>query len=169
MSITDELREWAEEFWEFAYSKFGDKSKLLAIADRIDAEHEDAVRKKAARMLTKTSEYMNDDDLAEIGLVRLPKDADGVPIRVGDGVMHKSLAKPVVVVGVGSDDFFYQKGASFNWFFHAHEVRHYHAPTVEDVLFESLRHFGAVEERTPEVDAWLHEQAKRLKLAGDAS
>lgn len=42
-------------------------------------------------------------------------------------------------------------------------------PTVEDVLFESLRHFGAVEERTPEVDAWLHEQAKRLKLAGDAS
>lgn len=37
--ITDELRKWAEEFWEFAYSKFGDQAELLAIADRIDAEH----------------------------------------------------------------------------------------------------------------------------------
>ena len=38
-------------------------------------------------------------------------------------------------------------------------------PTVEDVLFDSLKHFGAVEERTPSVDEWLHEQAKRLRLA----
>lgn len=39
--------------------------------------------------------------------------------------------------------------------------------TVEDVLYESLKHFGAVEERTPEVEEWLHEQAAKLRLAGD--
>ena len=43
-------------------------------------------------------------------------------------------------------------------------------PTVEDVLYDSLKHFGAVEERTPEVDSWVCEQAVKLRkmLEGDA-
>lgn len=73
--------------------------------------------------------------------VRLPRDVDGIPIRVGDRVIHKSLAKSVVVIGVGNDDFFYQKGAGFNWFFHAHEAHHYHKPTVEDVIVEYAEKF----------------------------
>lgn len=40
-------------------------------------------------------------------------------------------------------------------------------PTVEDVLYDSLRHFGAVEERTPEVEEWLRKQAAKLRLAGE--
>jgi hypothetical protein len=71
MSITDELREWAHGFngpWR------RNEEMLLAIADRIDAEHE--------RELRETGEDIVRDVRRE--WVRLPLDADGVPIRVGD-------------------------------------------------------------------------------------
>lgn len=45
-----------------------------------------------------------------------------------------------------------------------HKRKRLYMVTVEDVLYESLKHFGAVEERTPEVEEWLHEQAAKLQL-----
>lgn len=97
-------------------------------------------------------------------MVPLPLDADGVPIHVGDWITGKWDAK-AKVVAITSEDVYWWEPDGCHWC-HAYEVRHHHAPTVEDVLYESLRHFGAVEERTPEVDEWLHEQAAKLRLAG---
>ena len=56
MSITDELREWVDEYGceygteKFIAGSFGSigQDKLLAIADRIDAEHRAALEKVAA-------------------------------------------------------------------------------------------------------------------------
>ena len=76
MSITDELREYALGWDE------GNRVRrdLTAIADRIDAEHEREFTMARGEAVTElghkvVSEY-----------VKLPVDADGVPIRVGDTV-----------------------------------------------------------------------------------
>lgn len=66
-SITDELREYAEENECESYRKL-----LTAIADRIDAEHAEAVA-DALQLRGEPDRW-----------VKLPVDADGVPIHVGD-------------------------------------------------------------------------------------
>lgn len=81
--ITDELRKWAEEFWEFSYSKFGDQRNLIAIADRIDAAHKKALSEQPC---TIDMVPMTDERMAEHGWVRLPVDASGMPIFVGNEV-----------------------------------------------------------------------------------
>lgn len=50
MRITDELREWASynRHYDFIESSGGGHCELLAIADRIDAEHRKALEKVAA-------------------------------------------------------------------------------------------------------------------------
>lgn len=74
MSITDELREFARGC---AGGMGGDA--LCHIADRIDAEHEANVS-TACRLAA----GLDNDALAKRGYVKLPVDADGVPIRLGD-------------------------------------------------------------------------------------
>lgn len=106
MSITDELREYASHC---AGGMGGDA--LTAIADRID---------KAI-----ASEY-----------VRLPKDADGVPIHIGD-VMDTEHFGTVEVEG-----FVHRSVAFYNYSEQPAYLcttpvdlcHHHHEPTVEDVL-----------------------------------
>lgn len=93
MSITDELRRYAAN-WEGWFYDDKDGGLIQAIghvpaqstpvpkvinafADRIDAEHAKAVER--ARMDGMDSTFGD-------GWVKLPADADGVPIRVGDYV-----------------------------------------------------------------------------------
>lgn len=84
MSITDELREWARNHVAELNISGVDERDLNGIADRIDA--------------------------AVGGMVELPKDADGVPIHVGD-VMELSLFDvsynpAITVYGIGAGVFF---------------------------------------------------------------
>ena len=70
MGITDELREWANgNSLRAGMSLRVACNQALAIADRIEAEHQKAIREL--------------NNLAD-NSVLLPVDADGVPIRVGD-------------------------------------------------------------------------------------
>ena len=72
--------------------------------------------------------------LAEVGLVRLPKDADGEYIHIGD-VMQWPDGVTYDVVGVGSGVFFYNDcdGA---WCTSASDKTHYHKQTIEEMLTE---------------------------------
>ena len=78
MSITDELRrEVRERFLTYVYTA-EQADKLLAIADRIDAEHERGMA---------DAEYAaapTEAQLSELGYVKLSVDADGVPWSLGD-------------------------------------------------------------------------------------
>ena len=88
-SITDELREYAVEHECDSYRKL-----LNAIADRIDAEHEAKVsywqgasyKDGYDEGFASADDWLgqHEDAMAEHGWVKLPVDADGVPIRVGD-------------------------------------------------------------------------------------
>ena len=137
MSITDELRKWGR-------ATLADTSLLVrmeAIADRIDA----AVK----------------------GMVELPKDADGEYIHVGD-VMEWPDGETFDVIGIGEGVLFYTESECdrpAEWT-GASTKRHYHAPTVEDVLTEfgiDWEHESDCEDRA----ALLKEYAAKLQLKED--
>jgi len=144
MSITDELREWV---------RYG-KGSLLAIADRIDAEYQKAIREL--------------NNLAD-GCVLLPVDADGEYIRIGD-VMENIVCPSVhrEVTGVGVECFYgWDENNGRYSQFDVNCYRHHHAPTVEDVLREFYSRYCKTKPKK-EDDAILAEYAAKLRLAGDA-
>lgn len=85
MSITEELRRYADKFGESF-----DRDGLLGIADRIDEAHGKMLAEQRKKGFDDgvNSTLMWDDDgwLAEHGLVRLPVDADGKPWMPGDAI-----------------------------------------------------------------------------------
>lgn len=182
MSITDELRDWAHGFTE-PYKR--NEQQLLAIADRIEAEALSR-RNEAYNMgyeagidmgFASADDWLADheDAMAEHGWVKLPVDADGEPIHVGERVQligndpstvsHMSLADDgwrVYVkydggIGTGSGE--------------PKRIRHYHEPTVEDVLREFASAYDRIGGEDDEHQKYLNliaEFAAKLRLAGDA-
>lgn len=155
-SITGELRAW----W---VRKFPVMDKELhkdftAIADRIDAEHESACAEAYGNGVMSVPIALDESQW-----VKLPVDADGVPIRVGDVMVYADNTIPKVVVAlVPPSVFMVEDGPRF-----ADMCRHYHAPTVEDVLTK----FGIdweYEDNCEDRAALLAEYAAKLRLAGDA-
>lgn len=180
MSITDELREAAHymadpthDFLPLVVS--GD---LLAIADRIDAEHQKALdewKAEHGQMWLKGysechAELLEGNetlasDLEGCGWIRLPVDADGVPLRVGDEIEYPNGARDTVrfatisPIGWAVNDRGWKPEA----------MRHHHPPTVEDVLEQFLTAYDDADEgqlgiTTRDVIA---EYAAKLRLAGE--
>lgn len=163
MSITDELREYLLCNPPANYADFS------AIAGRIDAEHERALSEQF-ESLTVDMEPMTDEDMAEHGWMRLPKDADGVPIHVGDTVTCARSVWEVTGLrltslgwGVCCTIFNDHDGSGTN-VYPPRDLRHYHAPTIEDVLrdFAYCCEEGATEQ---DIDEIITEYAAKLRLA----
>lgn len=179
MSITDELRKEALSFKNShgAWSSIGEK--LDHVADRIDAAHEEAL----------VSSYFDgvfsDGELAENDFMRLPRSIEDKPINEHDKVDWRDHAgtwhENVTVVAVCNDGCYVMDGTVFH--VHKSDIRHRHAPTVEDVLMEfheRMDELGTTDqcvgsERADAVDALLRERAElvaeyaaKLRLAGDA-
>lgn len=163
MSITDELREWFKDrlFMGNGYAE------LTAIADRIDAEALSR-RNEAYNMgynagidmgFSSTDDWLADheDAMAEHGWVKLPVDADGEVIHIGDvmdGVNKydplKEVTGEVITIhfdAIGESKFeatvglrvWSKYGKSYHTSYidpYASTYRHHHEPTVEDVLRE---------------------------------
>lgn len=168
MSITDELREIAAKT-ECANGRCEKlyRGDLEHIADRIDAEHEKAIREL--------------NNLAS-ACVLLPKDADGEYIHEHDkvdwrdhqGTWHKNA----LVVAVCSDGcYVMDDGMVFH--VHASDVRHYKQSTVEDVLRDMHAKLDEVtalyvgeaidsDERDSDEARIFAEYASKLRLTGDA-
>ena len=136
MSITDKLRECINE-----YGVFAQPSRLLAIADRIDA-------KLAER-------YM-----------KLPADADGVPIHVGDKLQRRSNGfQHGEVMGIGNGVFFTRHYMNDYHKHFASDAVHYREPTVEDVLREFAE---SIKDQNADFgELVIAEYAAKLRLAGD--
>ena len=125
--ITDELREW----W---VRKFPVMDKELhkdftAIADRIDAAHKKAMSEQPC---TIDMVPMTDERMAEHGWVRLPVDANGEYVNIGDVMVYAdgNTCPMKVVALVPPSVFLTDDGPRY-----ADMCRHY-KPTVVDVLRE---------------------------------
>ena len=177
--ITDELREYALG-WE---ERNRVRRDLTAIADRIDAEHEDALL--SARNAGYNAGFdegfasaddwlaQHEDAMAEHGWIRLPKDADGEYIHIGD-LMDSKVdylfdGKPFTVraIVLCEDGWEASDGRFGNRY--EPDSLHHHAPIVEDVLTElkGMRGNGATYEDVVTRCAELAEMLREL-LAGDA-
>ena len=155
MSITDELREWMRAHRILV----GGLTELTNIADRIDAEHESKVGCTA-----------DEWDYWESTHVELPKDADGEYIHVGERVQlignDPSTVSHMSLAGDGWRVYVKYDGGIGTGSGEPKCIRHYHTPTVEDVL----REFGIeweYEQHSEDRAALLAEYAAKLRLAGD--
>ena len=158
MSITDELRKEARGFGRYVYTA-PQADCLTAIADRIDAEHE-----KAEQDLIDANNQM--EQLCECS-IRLPVDADGVPIHVGDVLTdgeYTFRVDELAAFGDGSWSIRNEDGNAWA----ACDVTHHHAPTVEDVLREMLEQaVGYSDAHTTVALNAIAEYAAKLRLADD--
>ncbi len=154
MSITDELREWFKDrlFMGNGYAE------LTAIADRIDAENESACAEAYGNGVMSVPIALDESQW-----VKLPLDADGVPIRVGDVMEWCDNGETLTVEGIGNDVLFYIDGENAEWT--AARNKRHHVPTVEDVLSEML---DAVDDDRYGQDRIIAEYAAKLQLRGNA-
>lgn len=135
--ITDELREYANKAIHREDYMAGMTFDLNRIADRIDEEHErqqeDLIDETLGGLIK-----MTDENMAKNGWIRLPKDADGVPIHIGD-VMKSIDSFFFEVQTLRCDDNGWDVIGPLGERYHPHGLRHRHEPTVEDVLREMMR------------------------------
>ena len=132
MSITDELRHSIEE----AKQVYGCECKhLLALADRIDMEHERLMVERADRYSELRAKMNN-------CYIELPKDADGEYIHVGDVLTDDAEFKSegkVVRLMFENEGWLVGFNECVRWAEPSiHEWHHYHVPTVEDMLREFI-------------------------------
>ena len=169
MSITDELRKWAEDntlqdrvltTYPPQHAVHGVLETILRIADRIDAEH----RRQCAESWMRGHDAWNaidrSDEMAEHGWIRLPKDADGEVIHIGDVMEYPNGGREEV-------RFMTLNGAGWlvneaGWL--PVQLHHHHAPTVEDVLREMADRIYADEGEPRDRDAIVAEFAAKLEL-----
>ena len=156
MSITDELREWGKRLYTPNSASL--KNELERIADRIDAEHERATA--GCIHYDPDRHYCSVHGDTDNGWVRLPKDADGVPIRVGDEMVCINNGEhcPVEYI-VLTEDGWEVDGES------PASMRHYHTPTVESILREFVEEWDCLFDY--ERDVLIAEYAAKLRIAGE--
>ena len=167
--ITAELRKYALGWDE----RNRVRRELTAIADRIDAEHESA----CAEAYGNGVESVALPDMS--AYVKLPVDADGEPIHMGDLVTVPWKDKVYEVAGFScskqlcSDirtiwiDVYSPEKKHNIPLCGAGSCRHYHAPTVEDVLEELLREYDRDDSELTNGEI-IERFAAKLRLAGDA-
>lgn len=174
--ITDELRERIEAVRRVSGLDF---KRLTAIADRIDAAHEDAVQHEHMTAYdagydegyASADDWLadNEDEMSKHGWVKLPVDADGEPIHVGDKLQdgwHEPNRGEVEWLILDRHGWWlrFKSGCERFYAHEFHEWRHHHKqPTVEDVLCELLDKVD--DDRAGQAEI-IAEYAAKLRLAG---
>lgn len=136
MSITDELREFVEShLYLGAIALGGWKEAALDMIDRIDAELED--------------------------YIELPKDADGVPIRIGDKMLLLN-GRNIVVDAIGSGLFVVWNPDDRHFDACVANVCHHAQPDSWERIIEDAVGNGFTDTDNAEYQRRLVERCKRL-------
>lgn len=136
--ITDELREYVD-VWMDTQDELSKAEKafvairLSTIADHIDAAYEKAMSDRI-ESLTDDMKPMTDENMAEGGWTRLPMDADGEYIHVGDILLGYN--DTATVKGLSLSEGGWELICDNGIWHDPEEFVHYHKPTVEEILQE---------------------------------
>lgn len=162
MAITDELREWARNntvqdnvltTYPVQHPVHGTVESLLAIADRIDAANERLCSHSRSNGYGDGfTDGFNDieswvidheDAMAEHGFARLPKDADGEYIHVGDmlvdGLSQGFAPKKVKMLMLEGNEWMLNFGGG--WCAMKNHEWHHHAPDTWERIIEDAREY----------------------------
>ncbi|MBQ3339781.1 MAG: hypothetical protein IJG82_09380 [Atopobiaceae bacterium] len=164
MKLTDSLRAFCAQTFNTNTTR---AMELRAIADSIDAEA--AGMQAFCDHLHEAAKNRQEVTICGVDYVALPVDADGVPILVDDKI--EICGKPYRVWNLWLD-------SDKKWFLNCDEgdwegdeiatLRHYHPPTVEDVLREfALRAIRESEGNYGDLDETCAEYAAKLRIAGE--
>ena len=143
MATDDRIRETIERLKALAL--VGDSHENLsaicsALMGRLDYGWTIGACASLREVLIDTLEQLDPDEWAdsyldEVGLVRLPKDADGEYIHIGDRMEDNERVARIVLTDDSLEPSVYlEKLPSVLHEHFCHEVHHYHKPTVESVL-----------------------------------
>lgn len=169
MSITDELRN--EVF--YAPMEPDQRGRFNAIANRIDAAHEEAL------INSYFDGVFSDEELAENGWVRLPKDADGEYIHIGDWMENGERVERIVLTDGSWEPYVYLAKTPYVLHeYFCNEISHHKQPTVEDVLRDMHAKLDEVtalyvgeaidsDERDRDEARIFAEYTSKLRLAGE--
>lgn len=171
MKSIDRLREYVTGPARCGISHICEKN-ILKNLDSIEQEV-----KEMQRALTIDMQPMTDENMAEHGWVRLPVDAEGEVIHIGELVDEKlpfgGYAPPAPI-----DTMELSRGASgYRWMVKLDAenralvspklLRHHHAPTVEDVLREFAAKLCIRDGFPTATEETFAEYAAKLTLRGD--
>ena len=158
MRITDELREWASVEVPYNYSH-----KPLAIADHIDDRINDKCERMKCEYEREFEEWKHTQDTC---YVKLPVDADGVPIRIGDILEADGNTFEVWRIELDESGEWTVRDRTGVGHLYAHLYRHRYEPTVEEVLREMAVDWDCAADGMDK-EAVLKEYASKLRLASD--
>lgn len=182
--ITDELRHFANEWDWLDYKADESARRLRAIADRIDAAHEEAMQREHESAYD-AGYAEHEDAMAEHGWVRLPKDGEAPCKQLSEWIEKRGL----ITGPLDHDGELWHKGdmsaspwgeigsivfdgqcwqvcghdTSAPWL-PADSLLHYHGPTVEDVLHSFI---CDVEEDVRDEREIIAEYAAKLRMANN--
>ena len=151
--ITGELRKYATVSWD----PWPDaRDRLYQMCDRIDAVHAGLERENAELRAARGDDW-----------IKLPVDADGLPIRVADVMGHRDFPNAkYTVVGIGEDSFFTRDASGWLYKHTASLYLHYRPDTWERIIEDALgSRWSAPNELSSDFTALV---ARCKKLAGDA-
>jgi hypothetical protein len=117
-----------------------ENGRLLIVADSIASDGE------GLRTIEAYGHFYEREDGGRDGWMKLPVDADGVPIHVGDRLEHDGVEiGSVTAVGFNAEPrvWVLPNGKNVSVSFCASDVRHHRQQTVEDVLRDMLEHADA--------------------------
>lgn len=138
----------------------------FVVSSRIDGEWLDGWNRAVLATVEKIEQEVSER------YMELPKDADGVPIRVGDVLTDGKHT--YTVTSVTFDSFAvtvcgHSETSLNSWpIDQPGKMRHHHAPTVEDVLRDMLDSLDLDPTSHVDTGAVIAEYAAKLRLAGDA-
>lgn len=130
--------------------------------DEIEGEATEKLTLKHAQAFEDCRQGLNEldnDELAEYGLVRLPRDAEGVPWQIGD---KNENGRTISGMGLNAH----------GWYFTGIQndidpsIHTHYKPTVEDVLREFAEQWHKTHH--DDYDVLITEYAERLQLREDA-
>ena len=141
--ITKELRDYLNSMTPYeAFSPWVDNDTVLAMLDSIDAIH---------RSLEQENERLRDASKRGDDWIKLPVDADGEPIHIGDWIVNPDISNQKQKVAAIAPDSVYWWGETGCHWRRSHLVRHYHPDTWERIIEDAIRgdggNYGCLEER----------------------
>lgn len=100
--------------------------------------------------------------------MEVPVDADGVPIHIGDELCGYGCPDGgVYCMAINGDDVIFVAGVGMSYkdmlLWSPKECRHYHKPTIEDVLRDFVNRVMSYNEDEDDGDAIISDYANRLR------
>ena len=124
-----------------------------------------------ADRLCRAAERREDVTLWGVDYTPLPVDADGEAIHVGDVMEERSghtfEVASIMVFGGSGNQLVFSDARNFSSFREPHDLRHHHAPTVEDVLREFAAKLCIRDGFPTATEETFAEYAAKLTLRGD--